>query len=456
MRLFEQLNKIEEESLISFHVPGHKYHPLMASYFDGKLLEYDVTEFHGTDDLHEAETCIKSSQEAAKEFYKSKQTYFLVNGTTSGIYSMIMAVTEPNDTILVARDCHKAVYNAAILGHLKTQYIKPEYFDSIPLGISLESAKAAIDENPNAKALILTYPNYYGVGCPLAEIIEYAHKNDVFVLVDEAHGAHLCLSDRLMPSAVELGADIVVQSSHKSLPVMTQASMLHLISDTVNQDKLEVCLAMHQSSSPSYILMASLDIGLSILMDVGHERMTRLLATIDEVKKAPYYLVDSDLPTGFSLDPTKLVLMGSKSNFDPLDVEVQLRKSGIQLEFSNENHGVFVSSIMNEYKDFDKLMKTLEMLKFKCYSGISNVEYGISSPTNMSLSEAFYSASESVELNQALNRISKHFITPYPPGIPLLVPGEIIGQECIDIINNMITKKIKINGIKHHCLEVIL
>ena len=458
MKLFDQLISIKNEKLISFHVPGHKNSSLYKKYFSRleSILDIDITEIPGSDDLFDASSCIKESQEILSSLIGSKASYFLVNGTTSGIYAMIMAATQPGDEILIARDCHRAVYDGAFLGRLKIRYVEPTVMHGISIGITPEAVRKAIKKHPNVKALVLTYPNYYGIGADLKSIKSELDKSGIKLLVDEAHGAHLFLSEDLMPSAIKLAADIVVHSAHKSLPVMTQASVLHLNSDRIDKDKLEMMLKLHQTSSPSYILMSSLDIGYDILKEHGRPMMDNLLKTIEEFKKKKdYFLSKKDLPEGFFLDSTKLTLLGNKADINPVDLELQLRKYGIQLEFSNDKVAVFVSSIMNKSEDFDILSKTMEMLKFKCYSGIDNNGLSYESSHKLDLHDAIYSKKSKVSLDSCENMIVGDYITPYPPGIPLLVPGEIIDHNKVSLIKKMLEMNIKIVGINDHHISVI-
>mgnify|MGYP003571745906 CR=1 FL=1 len=451
MKLFEKLISIKNEELVSFHVPGHKYTKLYEPYMNqiNNILEIDLTEIPGTDDLFDSKTCIKSSQDALAKLLNTKKSYYLVGGTTSGIYAMIMSATVPGDTILVARDCHRAVYDGVFLAQLHAEYIDPIMKYGIPMGITADQVKEAILANPHIKALVLTYPNYYGIGTDLKSIKKILDEHNITLLVDEAHGAHLFLSDQLMPSAIDIGADLVVQSSHKSLPVMTQASVIHLNSDKISDKRLEMMLNLHQTSSPSYVLMSSLDIGYDIVEKQGISLMKKLLNNVGNLREQKkYFLDESDLPDGFFLDPTKLTLLGIKYNFNPVFIEDDLRKNGIQIEFSNDKVGVLVASIMNTNKDFDYLIKTMEMLKFKCYSGIDIVDYNKSFIQKMSIHKAFYGEQNQVELDEAYGRISAQYIIPYPPGIPLIIPGELIRKEKIKLINEMLVRKINIIGIE--------
>lgn len=451
MKLFEKLISIKNEKLVSFHVPGHKYTKMYEPYMNqiDNILDIDLTEIPGTDDLFDSKTCIKTSQDSLAKLLNTKKSYYLVGGTTSGIYAMIMSAMNPGDTILVARDCHRAVYDGVFLAQLRAEYINPIMKYGIPMGITANQVKEAILENPHVKALVLTYPNYYGIGTDLISIKKVLDEHNITLLVDEAHGAHLFLSDELMPSAIDIGADLVVQSSHKSLPVMTQASVIHLNSDKIPEKRLEMMLKLHQTSSPSYVLMSSLDIGYDIVEKHGISLMNNLLKNVDHLRKQKKYFLDaSDLPDGFFLDPTKLTLLGIKYNFDPIAIEDELREYGIQIEFSNDKVGVLVASIMNTNKDFDYLIKTMEMLKFKCYSGIDTVDYNKNYVQKMSIHEAFYENQKQLKLDEAVGRISAQYIIPYPPGIPLIIPGELIGKEKIELINEMLERKINIIGIE--------
>ncbi len=456
MRLFEKLISIKEERLTSFHVPGHKGSSLYNKYFDrmNNILDIDLTEFPGTDDLHDPETCIKESQEYASEIYKSDHTFFLVNGTTSGIYASVMAVTSPGDHVIVARDCHRAVFDSLQLGALKASYVKPEidYKANLVLGITVESLKCCIDENPDAKAVILTYPNYNGICSDMESIVKLVHESNMVLIVDEAHGAHLLLDDTLPKSSLEFGADIVVHSAHKSLPVMTQASMLHVKSELVSLSKLKYMIKLHQSSSPSYILMSSLDIAMDIIKIEGQRLMTNLLENIEDFKlkcsKKGYNFLDRDdvKKRGFDLDISKLTLLGKTSNIDPNDLEVSLRMSGIQLEFSNQNNATFVASICNEKADFDKLYKTMEKAKIKCYSGIDTIQLAYSMQNKLSIKDAFYARSEEMVLTETVGRISSEYLIPYPPGVPVLIPGEVVSSAILDLIKSLIENNQKIVG----------
>ena len=289
--ILNQLGEIVNNNLVSFHVPGHKlgkiYDRLGYSNILESLYKMDTTEILGTDNLHSPEGIIKESQERAARVFNSKNTYYLVNGSTCGIQAAIMSVCNPKDKIIVNRDCHQSVINTLILGDIEPAYIYPQIDNktNILMGIKIEDAIDTIDKNLDAKAILLTYPTYYGKVYDLKTICNYAHSKGMMVIVDEAHGAHLGLSDKLPMTALEQGVDIVVQSTHKTLPSFTQSSMIHIQGERVNQEILTSILRMIESSSPSYMLMSSLELAVDIYETKGKDLMDELLDNIDIFKK---------------------------------------------------------------------------------------------------------------------------------------------------------------------------
>ncbi len=447
MKLYEKLKEIKKENLISFHMPGHKNNKIFWELFK-EFQSIDLTEIPGTDDLFDASECIKESQDFLTNLFHTRKSYYLVNGTTAGIYAMIMASVNKKEKIIVARDCHMSVYDAILLQELEAKFVDVEFKDNLPLGISISSLEKTIRENPDAKAVVLTYPNYYGIGVDIEYVADLVHKNNMILLVDEAHGAHLFLSD-YMKSSLDVGADIVVHSTHKSLPSCTQSSVLHLNSNRMDQEKLEFMIKIMHTSSPSYLLMSSLDICYTYLEEHGKTRMKKLLDNINNIKG-----FEIELPKGYVKDPTKLVLDGRKYDIDPIDFEGILRKNGIQIEFSTTDYAVLVTSIMNEEKDFLELSKAMENLEFKCYSGSNNKLY-YTDTSYVKISDAFYAKKKKINIKESENRISASYIIPYPPGIPLLIPGEKITEEKIDNILYLLDKKIKLLGINNLEIDVL-
>ncbi len=471
--LLNELKKLSKRNMVSFHVPGHKDGKLLERYsvaMGNNIGKLDITEIHGSDNLHAPEGIIKEAQERARKFYGGDYTFFLVNGTTCGVISMIMAVTNPGDKIIVPRDCHKSVINGIILGGLAPVYVKPEIDSalSLSMGITPQSIESTIKEYPDIKAVIITYPNYYGVCSDIQKIAEIVHRYDKVFLVDEAHGSHFKLSDKLPISALDAGADIVVQSTHKTLPALTQASMLHAKDGRVDIDKLKFMLSLNQSSSPSYLLMASLDLAMAIVGEEGNFLMEKLLDNlnnfIDEVKKIQGLEILSKEIIGKhgvkDIDRTKITINMKKLGIEGTRLEEILRKKyNIQIEMADIHNILVVSSIANEKNDFNRLFKALRAIandKGIVHRKTLIPEFSFMIPKIGFLPrEALYREKESIPFIKSVGRASGEYIIPYPPGIPLICPGEIISEEVIEYVKLLKDLGIGIIGMSQRSLDTI-
>lgn len=461
--IINKLNEIVDENLVSFHVPGHKlgkiYDKLGYRSILEKIYKMDTTEISETDNLHSPEGIIKKSQERASKVFKSNETYYLINGSTCGIQGAIMAVCNPKDKIIVNRDCHQSVINACILGDINPVYINSliDKNDNILNGIKEEDAIDIIDKNLDARAILLTYPTYYGKTYDLKKICEYAHSKKIIVIVDEAHGSHLGLSEKLPKTALEQGADMVIQSTHKTLPSLTQSSMLHIQGDRVNKEKLSTMLRIIESSSPSYVLMSSLDLAVEIYENKGIELMEKLLKNIDNFKTS---LKNNEAIEIYNdNDKTKIFISLKKINITGYELDEILRKKyNIQVELANYYGVLLICTIGNEKQDFNSIETALNDIANK-YSRNNNIE-AIEYPDNIPIKalsprEAFYKQKKSVKIYESIGRICGEYVIPYPPGISILSPGEIITKEIIDYIVFCNKKGMHVNGMKDSSLEYI-
>lgn len=461
--IINELSEIVDKDLISFHVPGHKlgkiydrlgYTPILE-----KMYKMDTTEIIGTDNLHLPEDIIRKSQQRASEAFKSDYTYYLINGTTCGIQASIMAICYPKDKLIVNRDCHQSVINGCILGDIKPVYINSNINkeNNIINGVNINEVINVINSNLDAKAILLTYPTYYGCTYDLKTICDYAHNKNMVVVIDEAHGAHLGLSDELPQTALEQGADIVIQSTHKTLPSFTQSSMIHTKGSRVDNNRLEVNLRMIQSSSPSYTLMASLELAVDIYINSGKELMNELLFNIYKFKDN----IKSKIPINIynDYDKTKIFIESKKLGLTGYKLEEVLRyKYNIQVELSNYYGILLICTIGNISKDFDILEKALIDIYNKCNDEIyiEEIIYPKDIPIQaLTPREAFYKPKKSVKIYESVGKISGEYIIPYPPGISLLSPGEIISKDIIDYILYCSKKGMSVNGIKDSSLEFI-
>ncbi|WP_079504168.1 aminotransferase class I/II-fold pyridoxal phosphate-dependent enzyme [Mesobacillus jeotgali] len=449
--LFSRLALHSEGRPISFHVPGHKNGMVFSkkgkSFFD-EILKLDATEITGLDDLHDPDGVILEAEDLLKDLYKTDKSFFLINGSTVGNLAMVLASINEDDIVLVQRNSHKSIMNALKLAKARPVLISPEYNEEygVAAGLTVKAVESSIRQYPGARALILTYPNYYGLTYDLKSIIDLAHAHVIPVLVDEAHGVHLIAGDFFPESAVELGADIVVQSAHKSLPAMTMGAFLHYQTGLVPISKLKFYLQALQSSSPSYPLMASLDLARSYLGTYNQEDLSYLKTELKKFSGRLDKLGSIRVLTGN--DPLKLTIQ-SWSGFelqtrleakgvytelaDPYNVLLVLplikRNMGHRLEEAAEKIEEVVSTIPNE---FEKPVLTIRN------KGISTL--------SASYKEMDNQPGEYIPLEESAGRVCAEQIIPYPPGIPLCLPGEIVTIEEINMIKSLINQDAKIQG----------
>ncbi|SHK17324.1 aminotransferase class I/II-fold pyridoxal phosphate-dependent enzyme [Paramaledivibacter caminithermalis] len=459
--IVNELKKLSKRNMVSFHVPGHKSGKIFERYNLSNfhnIGKFDITEIPGADNLYAPEGMIKEAQERAKEFYGGDYTFFLINGTTCGVISMIMAATNPGDKIIVSRDCHKAIISGMILGGVMPIYIKPKicYELFLSMAITPKTIERAIKENPDAKAVVITYPNYYGVCSDIEKIAEIVHKYDKVLLVDEAHGAHLKLSENLPISALDAGADIVVHSTHKTLPSFTQSSMLHVKGKRIDIDKLKTMLSLTQSSSPSYLLMLSLDMAMTVATGEGKYLMEKLIDNIEDFRKEinkieGLNIFSKEIKGKYGvkdIDITKITINMKEIGIDGIKLEEILRKKyNIQVEMADMYNILAVSSIANDRNDFNRFARALEGIyndKRVPHKKSELPEFSFAIPKmEVLLREATYRKKKSIPFSKSSGKISGEYIIPYPPGIPLICPGEVISQEIIEYVQ--ILKNIGIN-----------
>lgn len=461
--VIDKLNELLDTNLISFHVPGHKlgkiYEKLKYKNIVENIYKMDTTEIPGTDNLHSPEDIIKRSQEKTSDIFKSKKTYYLVNGSTCGIQAAIMSVCDPKDKLIVNRDCHQSVINGCILGDIDPVYIYPEISknNNILKGIKVNEAIKVIDSNLDAKAILLTYPTYYGVTYDLKTICDYAHSKNMIVIVDEAHGAHLGLSDSLPKTALSQGADIVIQSTHKTLPSFTQSSMIHIQGDRIDEERLKSFLRIVESSSPSYILIASLELAADIYNNYGTDLMKELLFNIDTFKSK--FKNNNIINIYNTDDKTKIFLSAINVGILGYELEDILREDyNIQVELSNYYGVLLICTIGNDEDDFKSLETALMDIcyKYNKDKDINNIEYPLEIPIKLlSPREAFYKPKKNVKIYESIGKICGEYIIPYPPGISLLSPGEVITKEVIDYVMFCNKKGMNISGVRDSNLEFI-
>ncbi len=441
-QLFEELENYGHSDYYPFHMPGHKRQ--IPGEFLGDVYEYDITEIEGFDNLHDAQGMIKEAQQRAARLYCSEETHFLVNGSTCGILAAIFAAVNKGNKILIGRNCHKAAYNAIYLNELTPIYIYPEIMKEFDLctSISIDKIGNALNANPEIQAVMLTSPSYDGIVSDIERIAELVHQHGKPLIVDEAHGAHFGFSKGFPKSAVAYGADLVIQSVHKTLPSLTQTALLHVNGELVDRNRLRRYLSIFQSSSPSYILMAGIDQCMNILEKEGkyrfdlfedklqkfYERVRNLQHLHVVTKKEVHCLGAVDFDRGKLIISTKKTDMTGKELYEKL-----LKHYHIQAEMAAGSYCLLIATIMDTEEGFARLLQALFeidaeihlMEKRKLPEDIVICRNQIV----MRADQALDYNRKSVRIEESIGKIAADYVFLYPPGIPLIVPGEEISQE---------------------------
>lgn len=462
--IFKGLKKYIEEENISFHTPGHKGRNDIINW-KKYIPSIDLTEVEGLDNLQDPKGIILESQKLAAKTFKAKETFYSVNGSTGGIYIALSAITNPGDKVLIQRNCHKSVYNGIILNNLIPKYIYPKYNEkyNILTGINPLDIENSLRENPDIVAVVITYPNYYGICSDIEKIVDIVHKYNKIILVDEAHGSHLIFSENLPISALESGADIVVQSTHKTLPSFTQTSMIHVGTSRVDIDKLKDMYNLYQTTSPSYIFMASLDIARAYMDDIGKSELELHLKNIEkfrfqvmEVDRISIFEGDVEDSTIKTIDKTKILI--NIKGIKGTQLESLLRKKyNIQLEMSDYYYALALTTLMNTEEDFNSFKNALEDISIKTdYEEKEDFCFKEFKPiVSKSIREGFFSKKASCSLKESVGKVSASFIIPYPPGVPIIAPGEIITKDIYEYILFLKQNNIEIVGLLDYNREKI-
>ncbi|WP_157796316.1 aminotransferase class I/II-fold pyridoxal phosphate-dependent enzyme [Bacillus xiapuensis] len=454
--IMEALWHYRNQEPLSFHVPGHKNGQVQIPGLPEeflKLLQYDLTEISGLDDFHSPEGCILEAQELLIELYKTRKSYFLVNGSTVGNLVMILAVCKEGDTVFVQRNCHKSILNALKLANVHPVFLEPDYDSRFQAagGVHIETVRQAYKLYSSVRALIITYPNYYGMAPPLKEMIQMAKANGSLVLVDEAHGPHFVLDDPIPPSSLEWGADIVVQSAHKMLPAMTMGSYLHVHSKEISLEPLEFYLQALQSSSPSYPIMASLDAARAYVANMTKEDIAHTVRTRTAI--AEHFQVKG-VETLQPEDPLKLVLR--KQGYSGYELQQQLEAAGIFTELADPSQVLCTLPLLqkadkNAFSQHAASKISALDLPFKTPNGLIDRAMQESSAKKISTLALSYREQDLfprkwISLEGARGKVSAETVIPYPPGIPLVMTGEALTERQLDILQKLLENNVHIQG----------
>lgn len=460
--LFEAIRHYCSLDKAPFHTPGHKQGrgiPAEMREFLGEMVfRADLTELPEVDNLHDPDGAILEAQRLAAEAYGASRSWFLVNGSTCGVEALVMAVCDPNDKILIPRNGHKSAIAGVILSGAVPAYIEPDYDPDLGIahGVTPEGIQRALAEHPDAKGILIVSPTYHGVCCDLHTIAQLAHAHDLPLLVDEAHGPHFAFHGELPISALEAGADLVVQSTHKVISGMTQASLLHMQGSRIDPNRVRNILQLLQSTSPNYVLMMSLD---AARRQMALEGQALLTQTLDLARQARQRL--NQIPGIYCFGPERLGSTPGFFNLDETRITVTVSGLGlfgfeaddlvndrfqVQPEMSTLHNVVFILSIGNTQRDVDRLVEAFQTLAQERPAQISDpilqgrmqrlstIQLPPLPPQRLSPRDAFFAQIHRVPFAGAVGQICAEIISPYPPGIPILVPGEEVTREAVDYL----------------------
>jgi lysine decarboxylase len=462
---FESVLNYISKGRTSFHMPGHTRGrgapPELLEFFGKNVYLADLTEVEGLDYLHKPIGIVKEAQELAADAFGVDYSFFLVNGSTVGVIAMILASVKPKEKLILQRNSHRSAIAGLVLGQIEPIFIQSNFNSELGIftGITPDDLLKCIMKNPDAKAVLLTSPNYYGMATDLDGLIKVARDHKLTVLVDEAHGVHFHFNPYLPKSAVDLRADMVVQSIHKTLPSFTQTSILHLNEDKIEKERIQTLLAYLQTSSPSYLFMMSIDAVRSYMAIKGKEIIDREIEIANfaraEIKKFKYIksfnkndIIGKD--GVFDFDPTKLTITTKYAGYSGFEVESILNsKFNIEIELSDMNNILCFITAGSSTEDIKKLTSALTYFdeNKKIMDNEFEIELPNIPPLKMLPTLTFSKTPELIPFSESAGAISYDVICPYPPGIPLLIPGEIITEEVVEFINKLKRKGADIQGL---------
>ena len=448
--VYEALSRLKTMRIVPFDVPGHKRgrgNPELLDFLGRRCLEVDVNSMKPLDNLCHPTSIIKEAEELAADAFGAANAFFMVGGTTSAVQSMILSAVKAGDESILPRNVHRSVINAMILCGAIPIYVNPKTNErlGISLGMSVSDVRDAILAHPNAKAIVVNNPTYYGVCSDIRSIVKLAHDNNMLVLADEAHGTHFYFGEDMPPAAIHAGADIAAVSMHKSGGSLTQSSFL-LTGENVNADYVRQVINLMQTTSGSYLLMSSLDISRRNLALNGVEIFGKIKSLVEYAREeineiGDYYAYGKELINGdsiFEFDETKLSVHTLDIGLAGIEVYDILRDDyDIQTEFGDMGNLLAYISVGDREKDVERLISALSEIRRRFKrdrAGMLETEY-INPKLITTPQSAFYAEKEQLPIAASVGRVCSEFVKCYPPGIPILAPGELITKEITEYIS---------------------
>ena len=479
--LLNALIKSARKPHSAFYAPGHKQGKgvgsKIKSYLGEAVFQADLPELPELDSLFAPEGAIAEAQQLAAKTFGAEQTWFLVNGSSCGIIAAILATCGMNDKIILPRNIHQSAIAGLIMSGAVPIFIEPVYDAEVGLvyNVTPGAVARALEQHSDTKAVMMLHPTYQGICSDLGAIADICHHHEIPLLVDEAHGAHFAFHKALPPSALSLGADLTVQSTHKTLSAMTQASMLHLQGDRLSSQRISKALQLVESTSPNYLLLASLDAARQQVASEGNKLMSRTIALATEARKIaeiPHLSVlTPEIQPGCQyVDATRLTINVSQLGITGFEAdEILHQQLGVTCELPLLQHLTFIISLGNTTEDIQQLIqacKTLACSSSNPYARGKRYPHSRSSipldgtsplgqPSQVSPREAYFAPTKTVSIDEASDRLCGELICPYPPGIPLLMPGEKITLEALEYLQQVLAAGGTITGCNDPTLQTI-
>ena len=445
MSLYKELKKFRRSDKISFHIPGHKFGRGLSHGFQRDAFSLDVTEFDETDDLQRPSGVLQEAQNRAAEAFGAGWSYYLTNGSSIGLHAAVIGCCSAGGKLLIDRSCHKSVAAAVVLYNIEPVFVYPEFDNSRGLytGITVQAVERALEQNPDIEGAIITSPTYYGICSDIEGIAEVLHKEHKFLIVDEAHGAHFVFHRELPASALSMGADVCVQSAHKTLPALGQCSFLHINSNSVvGREPVERALRLLQTTSPSYLLMTSLDEAVLYMQKYGYSELNERIKETERLKaEVSKYGVIEFLDSESLNRPQDMLRLvadvrGTGSSGDKI-ADILKKEYGIYAEMSDLYHVVFVVTCSNTPNEITALQAALIRISKLTAEIFSAGEIKSLPKVNMEMlpSDAWKMQRVKIPLGDAEGRISAEIVAACPPGAAILIPGQRITRDDIEYLN---------------------
>lgn len=447
MPLIDAMLNYKQEDVYPLHTPGHKGGRGMQRLLREELgtsVRMDVSLMSELDDIHEPQTYIKEAQELAAKTYGSDACFWAVNGTSQAIHAMLLTALNPGEKLLLPRNAHRSVAGGLVLGGIEAIYLQPEFNEDfcLQMQVTPEAVAKALEADEKIKAVLLTSPNYYGVAADVRAIADICHAHGAVLLVDEAHGPHLGFSKLLPPSALACGADACAQSTHKILGAMTQCSMLHVQGERLDIQRAADVMSLLTTTSPNYLMMASLDAARAQLDAYGEVMLEHAVQAAKKLRKlcashqGLRVLEETDCG-GLRLDTTKVTVNFAAWGYTGIEVGDALRKERIAVELVDAQNVLFLVTYADNTPDYDEALKRIEKVLCeleqhkRAPQKLAAAQAVPAAKTVLPLRDVFYAPKAELPLAQAVGKICGEQVSFYPPGIPVLLPGELVTAQIV-------------------------